>query len=146
MCFSADIPVPNKIHQNHPWPCCPGLGAAVEAQCGFPSTQGGICCAAAPRLGSTSCLLPVVPYLHDLLQATLGRRIPPGSIAFITKANVFYHPFHPEMKVQQGITGLLSLPWWAVLQGAPLPPQKCGRRDRERQTGAWSDSCLCLKK
>lgn len=103
----------------------------MEAQSGFPSTQGGICSAAALRLGSTWCSLPVMPYLLDLLQATLGRQIPPGSIAFITKTNVFYHPFHPRMKVQQGITRLLVLPWWAVLPGAPLPTQKRGRRDRE---------------
>lgn len=73
--------------------------------------------------------------------ADWGKRIPPGSIAFITKTNVFYHPFHPGMKVQRGITRLPALPWWAVLPGAPLPLPEMWKEEQGRQTGAWSDSC-----
>lgn len=111
----------------------------MEAQRGFPSTWGGICSAA---LG-VCCVS--VPYLRDLLQAALGRRIPPGSIAFIIKTNVFYHPFHPRMKAQIEITRLPTLPWWATLLGAH-PPQRNGVGGTGKANGSLEQSLPLPKK
>lgn len=72
-----------------------------------------------------------VPYLCDLLQAALARLIPPRSIAFIIKTNVFCHPFYPRMKAQIEITLLPALPWWAMLPGNG---QQWGKRDGK---GKW---------
>lgn len=52
------------------------------------------------RLEAFGVFCLVVPYLRDLLEATLGRQTPRGSIAFVVNTNVFYHLFHPGMKAQ----------------------------------------------
>lgn len=53
------------------------------------------------RLETFGVFCLVVPYLSDLLQATLGRQTPRGSIAFVVNTNVFYHHlFHPGMKAE----------------------------------------------
>lgn len=78
-------------------------------------------------------LLPLVPYLCDLLPATPAGQIPPGSVAFIRKTNVFYHPFHPRVKAEtetRSVPALPGGPRCRVLPGARSAPSKWGRRGR----------------
>lgn len=120
----------------------------METQRRALSTWGRACAAAAQSLGSTWRLLQLVPYLCDLLPATPAGQIPPGSVAFIRKTNVFYHPFHPRMKAETETRSLAALRRWATLPGAAgcsLCPQQMGKEGQRGRTGACSSPCLCLK-
>lgn len=136
--FSAHLPGPNKIHQNHQQPCYPGSRAAVEAQHGFPSTWGGICSAAARRLGSTGCLLRVGALS---LQFAAGH---PGE-ADSSRVNCFYHKnkcfLSSFSSWDESADRNHTAPRAASAghaAGCSLSSQRNGWEQQGRELGAWS--------